>query len=40
MESFNENTVRLRENVVRSLKKDDSAFLAGLHVYHNFVKPT
>lgn len=39
MESFNGNTIRLREKVVRSLKKDDAALLAGLKVYHNHVRP-
>ncbi len=39
MESFNGNTVRLREDVIRSLKKYDSAILAGLRVYHNHVRP-
>ena len=39
MESFNGNTIRLRTDVIRGLKKDDSAILAGLRVYHNFVRP-
>lgn len=38
MESFNGNPIRLRTDVVRGLKKDDSAILAGLRVYHNFVR--
>ena len=38
-ESFNGNTVRHREKVVRGLKKEDSAILAGLRVYHNHVRP-
>lgn len=38
MESFNGNTVRLREKVVRGLKCEDSAILSGLRVYHNHVK--
>lgn len=39
MESFNGNTYRLREEPTRGLKKDDSAILAGLRMYHNFVRP-
>ena len=38
MESFNGNTVRLREEAARDLKKEDSAILSGLRVYHNFVR--
>lgn len=32
MERFNGNTVRMREKVVRELKKDDSAILTGLRL--------
>lgn len=39
MESFNGNTIRLREDVIRGLKKEDSPILAGLRVYHNHVRP-
>ena len=39
MESFNGNTIRHREKVIRGLKKDDSAILTGLQLYHNFVRP-
>ena len=39
MESFNGNTVRLGEDVIRGLKKEDSAILSGLRVYHNHVRP-
>ena len=39
MESFNGNTIRLREKVVRGFKKEDSAILAGLQTYHNHVRP-
>ena len=39
MESFNGNTIRLREKVVRGLKKEDAAILAGLKVYHNHIRP-
>ena len=38
MESFNGNTIRLREDVVRGLKKEDSAIISGLRVYHNHVR--
>ena len=38
MESFNSNTIRLREKVVRGLKKDDAALLTGLVVYHNHLR--
>ena len=39
MESFNGATIRHREKVVRGLKKEDSAILSGLRMYHNFVRP-
>ena len=39
MESFNGNTVCLREETARGLKKKDSPILSGLRVYHNFVRP-
>ena len=39
MESLNGSTVRHREKVIRSLKKDDSAILAGLWIYHNHTRP-
>ena len=39
MESFNGNTIRHREKVIRGLKKDDSAILTGLQLYHNYVRP-
>ena len=39
MESFNGATVRHREKVVRGLKKEDSAILTGLRIYHNHVRP-
>ena len=38
MESFNGNTIRHREKVVRGLKKEDSAILTGLQLYHNYVR--
>ena len=39
MESFNGNTLHLREKVTRGLKRDDSAIISGLRLYHNFVRP-
>lgn len=38
MKSFNGNTIRIREKVVR-VKREDSAILSGLQIYHNFVRP-
>ena len=39
MESFNSNTVRLREKVTRGLKRDDSMILTGIRTYHNHLRP-
>ncbi len=39
MESFNGNTVRLREGAARGLKTENAAILTGLRLYHNFVRP-
>lgn len=39
MESFNGNTLRMRDKVIRGLKKDDSAILAGLQLCHSHVRP-
>ena len=39
MESFNGATVRHREKVTRGLKREDSAIIAGLQVYHNHIRP-
>ena len=39
MESFNGATLRHREKVCRGLKRDDSAIISGLRLYHNFVRP-
>ena len=39
MESFNGNTVRLREEATRGLNREDSAILTGLRLYHNHVRP-
>ena len=38
MESFNGNTVRLREAATRGLKSEESAIITGLRLYHNFVR--
>ena len=38
-ESFNGNTLRLREKACRGLKKDDSGILDGLRICHNFMRP-
>ena len=39
MESFNGNTIRHREKVTRGIKKEDSAILTGLQLYHNYIRP-
>ncbi len=39
IESFNSNTLRAREKVVRGIKKDDSAILKGMQIHHNFIRP-
>ena len=39
MESFNGNTVRLREEATCCLKREDSAILTGLRLYRNHVRP-
>ncbi len=39
MESFNGNTLRHREKVTRGLKKENSAIVSGLRLYHNYVRP-
>lgn len=38
MESFN-GTVRAREKVMRSLKKDDTPILTGMQIFHNYLRP-
>jgi hypothetical protein len=38
MEAFN-GTVRSREKVMRSLKREDSPILDGYQIYHNYVRP-
>ena len=39
MESFNSNTLRVREKVVRGIKKDDSAIFTGMQIHHNYIRP-
>jgi len=39
MESFNGNTLRAREKVIRGIKRDDSAILRGMQIHHNFIRP-
>ncbi|MXX20761.1 MAG: DDE-type integrase/transposase/recombinase [Cenarchaeum sp. SB0661_bin_35] len=39
MESWNGNTFRLREQGCRGLKRQDSVILAGIRIYHNFIRP-
>ena len=39
MESFNGNTVRAREKVMRSLKREDSPILDGYQIFHNHMRP-
>jgi len=39
MESFNGNTVRSREKVMRSLKREDTPILTGMRIFHNHLRP-
>ena len=39
MESFNGNTLRLREEATRGIKKDDSPVFKGMQIHHNFIRP-
>ena len=39
MESFNGNTLRAREKVIRGIKKDGSAILKGMQIHHNYIRP-
>ena len=39
MESFNGNTLRMREKVFRGIKKDDSAIFKGMQIHHNYIRP-
>jgi putative transposase len=38
MERMN-GEIRGRENVMRGLKKADTPILAGIQIYHNYMKP-
>jgi len=38
MEAFN-GTVRSREKVMRSLKREDSPIVDGYQIFHNYVRP-
>jgi transposase-like protein len=38
-ESFNGNTVRVREKVMRSLKREDTPILTGMRIFHNYLRP-
>jgi len=38
MEAFN-GTVRAREKVMRSLKREDSSILGGYQIFHNYIQP-
>ena len=38
MERIN-GEIRDREKVVRGIKKEDSPIIAGLQIYHNYVRP-
>jgi len=38
MERMN-GEIRDREKTVRGVKKDDSALISGLQIYHNYVRP-
>ena len=39
MKSFNGNTIRLRTDSARGIKKENSAILKGLRIHHNFIRP-
>jgi transposase-like protein len=39
MEAFNGNTIRSREKVMRSLKREDSPILDGCQIFHNHLRP-
>jgi len=39
MESFNGNTLRMREKIVRGIKKDSSSIIKGMQIHHNFIRP-
>jgi transposase-like protein len=39
MESFNGNTVRSREKIMCSLKREDTPILTGMQIFHNHLRP-
>jgi len=39
MESFNGNTVRVREKTMRSLKNPNTPILTGMQIFHNYLRP-
>lgn len=39
MESFNGNTLRMREKVVRGIKNIDSPIITGIQIHHNYIRP-
>lgn len=39
MEPFNTRSIRAREKVTHGIKKDDSAIISGMRLYHNHVRP-
>ena len=39
MESFNGNTIKAREKVIRGIKKEDSAIFKGMQIHHNYIRP-
>ncbi len=39
MESFNGNTLRFREKVIRGIKKDNSVIFKGMQIHHNYIRP-
>ena len=39
MESFNGETVRHKEGVVRGIKKEDPTMFTGLRIDYNYVRP-
>ena len=39
MGSFNGNTLRAREKVIRGIKNDDLAILKGMQIHHNYIRP-
>ena len=39
MESFNGNTVKLREQAMRGIKKSNSPIFKGMQIHHNYIRP-